>query len=65
MNTYYISMGFLDKLKRGIAGGKDKVDDAKEATTKAPRAVNESADKVKGEVDEAADKAKRAADKAC
>lgn len=64
MNTYYVSMGFLDKLRRGIAGGKDKVDDAKEAAAKAQRAVDEAADKVKGEVDEAADKVKRAADRA-
>ena len=57
-------MGFLDKLKRGIAGGKDKADDSKVAAIKAQRAVNEAADKAKGGVDEAADKAKRAADRA-
>jgi hypothetical protein len=57
-------MGFLDKLKRGIAGGKEKADDAKEAAARAQRAVDESADKAKRAVDESADKAKRAGDKA-
>jgi hypothetical protein len=57
-------MGFLDKLKRAIAGGKGKVDDTKDAAAKAQRAVDEAADKVKGEVDEAADKVKRDVEKA-
>ncbi|HEY7694691.1 MAG TPA: hypothetical protein VH797_01150 [Nitrososphaeraceae archaeon] len=57
-------MGFLDKLRRGIAGGKEKADEAKDAAARAQRAVDDSADKAKREVDESADKAKRAADKA-
>lgn len=50
LNTYTISMGFLDKLKRGLAGGKGKADDAKDAAQKT--------------VDDSAEKVKRAADKA-
>jgi phage-related minor tail protein len=57
-------MGFLDKLRRGIAGGKEKAGEAKDAAARAQRAVDDSADKAKREVDESADKAKRAADKA-
>lgn len=57
-------MGFLDKLRRGIAGGKEKAEDAKDAAARAQRAVDETADKAKRTVDETADKAKRAADRA-
>jgi cell division septum initiation protein DivIVA len=57
-------MGFLDKLKRGIAGGKEKADDVKDAAARAQRAADETADKAKRAADETADKAKRAADRA-
>ena len=57
-------MGFLDKLKRGIAGGKEKTDGVKDTAARAQRADDEAADKAKRAVDEAADKAKRAADRA-
>ena len=57
-------MGFLDKLKRAIEGGKEKADDAKNAAARAQRAVDETADKTKRAVDETADKTKRAADRA-
>jgi hypothetical protein len=50
LNTYTISMGFLDKLKRGLAGGKEKADDAKDAAART--------------VDDSAERAKRAANKA-
>jgi F0F1-type ATP synthase membrane subunit b/b' len=65
LNILYTStMGFLDKLKRGIAGGKDKAGDVKDAAARAQKAVDDSADKAKRAVDDSADKAKRAADKA-
>jgi F0F1-type ATP synthase membrane subunit b/b' len=57
-------MGFLDKLKRGIAGGKEKADDAKEAAARAQKSVEDAAEKAKRAVDDSAEKAKRAADRA-
>ncbi len=46
-------MGFLDKIKKAISGGKEKADEAKIAAAK-----------TEVKVDEPADKAKRTADKA-
>jgi hypothetical protein len=60
LNTYTISMGFLDKLKRGLAGGKEKADDTKDA---AQKTVEDSAEKAKRAAEDSAEKAKRAADK--
>ena len=54
-------MGFLDKLKKGILGGKEKaVDKTKVAAAKAEKAVDDSADKAK----RAADRAENAVDDA-
>jgi hypothetical protein len=50
LNNYTTSMGFLDKLKRSLAGGKEKADDAAARTQKT--------------VDDSAERAKKAADKA-
>jgi hypothetical protein len=61
LNTYTISMGFLDKLKRGLAGGKEKADDAAARTQKT---VDDSAERAKRAADDSAERAKRAADKA-
>ena len=60
LNTYTRTMGFLDKLKRAIAGGKDKADDVKDAAARAQKTVDDSAEKAKG----AADKADNAVDDA-
>ena len=60
LGTYSRLMGFLDKLKRGITGVKEKADDTKDA---AHRTVDESADKAKRAVDESAERVKRAGDK--
>jgi F0F1-type ATP synthase membrane subunit b/b' len=57
-------MGFLDKLKRSIAGGKDKADDVKDAAARAQKTVEDSAEKAKQAVEDSAEKAKQAADKA-
>jgi hypothetical protein len=64
-------MGFLEKIKEAILGGKEKSDEAKIAAAKTKAKVDESADKAKRDaaktkvkVDESADKAKRAGDKA-
>jgi len=63
LNSYTILMGFLDKLKRSIAGGKEKADDTKDAAARAQKTVDDSADRAKKAVDDSADRAKRAADK--
>jgi hypothetical protein len=59
-------MGFLDKLKKAIGGGKDKADEAKVAAAKAEAKVDESADKAKRDaeksenaIDEASDELKK------
>ncbi|MDW3667880.1 MAG: hypothetical protein QOA57_07160, partial [Nitrososphaeraceae archaeon] len=51
-------MGFLDKIKEAIRGGKEKSDDAKMAAAKTEVRVDESADKAQ----RAADKAENAVD---
>lgn len=51
-------MGFLDKLKRSLAGGKEKADDSKDAAAKAQKTVDDSAERAK----RAADKADNAID---
>jgi len=53
-------MGFFDKLKKGIMGGKDKADEAKVAAAKAEKAVHDTAEKTK----RAADKGEKAVDDA-
>jgi hypothetical protein len=53
-------MGFLDKLKKAIRGGKENADDAKVAAAKAEAKVDESADNAK----RAADKTENAVDDA-
>jgi hypothetical protein len=56
-----IHMGFLDKLKKGILGGKEKAaGGAKVAAAKAEKGVDDTADKAK----RAADKAENAVDDA-
>ena len=55
-------MGFLDKLKRSIAGGKEKADDSKDAAAKAQKTVDDSAERAKRAADDSAERAKRAAD---
>ena len=57
-------MGFLDKLKRSISGGKEKADDAKDAAARAQKTVDDSAERAKRAADDSAERAKRAADKA-
>ena len=42
LNAYTSSMGFLDKLKRSISGGKEKADDAKDAAARAQKTVDDS-----------------------
>ena len=51
-------MGFLDKIKKAISGGKEKEDEAKIAAAKTEVKVDESADKAK----RTADKAENAVD---
>jgi hypothetical protein len=51
-------MGFLDKLKKAIGGGKEKADEAKVAAAKTEAKVDESADKA----NRAGDKAENAVD---
>ena len=51
-------MGFLDKIKKAISGGKEKEDEAKIAVAKTEVKVDESADKAK----RTADKAENAVD---
>ena len=51
-------MGFLDKIKKAISGGKEKADEAKIAAAKTEIKVDESADKAK----RTADKAENAVD---
>ena len=58
LNAYTSSMGFLDKLKRSISGGKEKADDAKDAAARAQKTVDDSAERAK----KAADKADSAVD---
>ena len=58
LNAYTSSMGFLDKLKRSISGGKEKADDAKDAAARAQKTVDDSAERAK----RAADKADNAVD---
>ena len=53
-------MGFLDKLKRSIAGGREKADDVKDAAAKAQKSVEDSAEKAK----KAADRVDNAVDDA-
>ncbi len=53
-------MGFFDKIKKSIFGGKDATDKAKVAASKAEKAVDDTADKAK----EAANKAEKAVDDA-
>jgi hypothetical protein len=53
-------MGFLDKIKKAISGGKEKADKAKIAAAKTEVKVDESADKAK----RTADKAENAVDDA-
>jgi len=53
-------MGFLDKLKKGILGTKEKADDVKGAAASAEKKVDEAADKTK----RAADRADNAVDDA-
>jgi len=50
-----ISMGFLDKLKKSIMGGKEKADEAKAAAAKAEKAVDDSAEKAKRAAEKAED----------
>ena len=57
-------MGFLDKIKKALAGEKDKAGDTKVATSKGKTKVNEAAAKTETKVNEAAEKSKRVADKA-
>jgi hypothetical protein len=68
-------MGFLDKIKKALAGEKDKAGDTKvatikgktkvnEAAAKTETKVNEAAAKTETKVNEAAEKSKRVADKA-
>jgi ElaB/YqjD/DUF883 family membrane-anchored ribosome-binding protein len=64
LSTYTISMGFLDKLKRSLAGGKEKADDSKDAAARAQKTVDDSAERAKRAADDSAERAKRAADKA-
>ncbi|MDW0138385.1 MAG: hypothetical protein QOK86_01425 [Nitrososphaeraceae archaeon] len=64
MNAYTSSMGFLDKLKRSISGGKEKADDAKDAAARAQKTVDDSAERAKRAADDSAERAKRTADKA-
>ena len=58
LNAYTSSMGFFDKLKRSISGGKEKADDAKDAAARAQKTVDDSAERAK----RAADKADNAVD---
>lgn len=44
-------MGFLDKLKKGILGTKEKADDVKGAAASAEKKVDEAADKTKRAAD--------------
>lgn len=53
-------MGFLNKLKKGILGTKEKADDVKGAAARAEKKVDDAADKTK----RAADKADKADDAA-
>ena len=53
MNAYTSSMGFLDKLKRSISGGKEKADDAKDAAARAQKTVDDSAERAKRTADKA------------
>jgi methyl-accepting chemotaxis protein len=64
LNAYTSSMGFLDKLKRSISGGKEKTDDAKDAAARAQKTVDDSAERAKRAADDSAERAKRTADKA-
>ena len=64
LNAYTSSMGFLNKLKRSISGGKEKADDAKDAAARAQKAVDDSAERAKRAADDSAERAKRTADKA-
>jgi hypothetical protein len=64
LSTYTIPMGFLDKLKKGIMGGKEKAEDAKDAAARTQKTVEDSAEKAKKAVEDSAEKTKRAADKA-
>ena len=64
LNAYTSSMGFLDKLKRSISGGKEKADDAKDAAARAQKTVDDSAERAKRAADDSAERAKRTADKA-
>ena len=65
MNAYTSSMGFLDKLKRSISGGKEKADDAKDAAARAQKTVDDSAERAKrAAADDSAERAKKTADKA-
>ena len=64
-------MGFFDKLKNAIIGGKEKADDTKDAAARANRTVDDTAerakragDKAQNAVDDTAERAKRAGDKA-
>lgn len=57
-------MGFLDKLKKGIMGTKEKADDTKDAAARAHRTVDDSAKKAERAADDSAEKVKRAGDKA-
>ncbi len=50
-------MGFLDKLKKGILGTKEKADDVKDAAARAEKKVEDSAERVKKAADKADDAA--------
>ncbi len=52
-------MGFFDKLKKSILGVKEKADDAKEASARVHKTVDDLAEKGKG----VKDKAENAVDK--
>jgi hypothetical protein len=59
-------MGFLDKLKRSIAGGREQANDVKDAAAKAQKSVDDSAerakkaaDRVDNAVDDASDELKK------
>jgi predicted small secreted protein len=60
LNTYTILMGFLDKLKRGLAGGKEKAEnagkDVEHGAEKVGKDVEHGAEKVGKDVEHGAEK---------